>query len=350
MPGLSDVTSAIRAGNDCRGVRRRIRSPVIPVSPGAPIGRFSQCTTSRPARVDRARSPAPRGVVASPVIHLRATSTTTSAAEMPPRDVHRPRGSASASPDRGAARRAGHQGEAIVGNVAVRRRDRRRDVHRHGDRPLRWRLERGGRRRWRRRDGFVPCHPTTPARAGRAARPERRSVDPTRAPPRPAGRGRPVRAARRRRPPPARSGATGANGTTSTTAPAGPQTYLIHNLQGTGPTNLPAFSIAGGEWSIGWAYRCVLAPNGAAKFQVMAGNGQGGRRAGPGRLGNDEAVGGRAPEPPDRHGSGVRVGDYGRGGGGVTGAGRASSERVCAASSSTTRRAVPANAFASCSA
>ena len=64
---------------------------------------------------------------------------------------------------------------------------------------------------------------------------------------------------------------SGPSGATTTTAPAGPQTYLIHNLQGTGPTNLPAFSIAGGEWSIGWAYRCVLAPNGAAKFQVTAG-------------------------------------------------------------------------------
>jgi hypothetical protein len=73
------------------------------------------------------------------------------------------------------------------------------------------------------------------------------------------------------------SGASGAptttakSGATTTTAPAGPQTYLVHNLQGTGPTNLPAFSIAGGGWSIGWAYRCVLAPGGAAKFQIVGG-------------------------------------------------------------------------------
>lgn len=60
-------------------------------------------------------------------------------------------------------------------------------------------------------------------------------------------------------------------GAPTTTAPAGPQSYLIHNLQGTGPTNLPSFSVAGGAWSIGWAYRCVLAPGGAGKFQVMAG-------------------------------------------------------------------------------
>ena len=64
---------------------------------------------------------------------------------------------------------------------------------------------------------------------------------------------------------------TAKSGATTTTAPAGPQTYLIHNLQGTGPTNLPAFTIAGGGWSIGWAYRCVLAPGGAAKFQIVGG-------------------------------------------------------------------------------
>ena len=62
---------------------------------------------------------------------------------------------------------------------------------------------------------------------------------------------------------------TKSGASTTTTAPPGPQAYLIHNLQGTGPTNLPALKIAGGQWTIGWAYRCVLAPGGAAKFQIL---------------------------------------------------------------------------------
>lgn len=63
--------------------------------------------------------------------------------------------------------------------------------------------------------------------------------------------------------------APGTTAASATTAPtAGPSTVLAPNVNGTGPRALPPFS-AGPSWTIGWAFRCVLASNGTGTFQVV---------------------------------------------------------------------------------
>jgi hypothetical protein len=56
----------------------------------------------------------------------------------------------------------------------------------------------------------------------------------------------------------------------ATTVPAtGNPTVLIPPLRSKGPGSTPQFSVAGGEWKIGWAYDCQNAPGGTALFQVF---------------------------------------------------------------------------------
>jgi hypothetical protein len=62
---------------------------------------------------------------------------------------------------------------------------------------------------------------------------------------------------------------------TTTIAASGPETYLLRNQQGTGPQNLPVFTIAGGVWRIGWQYSCEFAPGGASRFQILIGSAAG---------------------------------------------------------------------------
>ena len=53
----------------------------------------------------------------------------------------------------------------------------------------------------------------------------------------------------------------GAGQTTSTTAPVtGPAQVLLGPYQSQGDWTSPSFTIGGGQWNIGWAYRCTPAP------------------------------------------------------------------------------------------
>lgn len=63
------------------------------------------------------------------------------------------------------------------------------------------------------------------------------------------------------------AGAAGA--TTSTTAPTGPATVLIPATELHGNWTSSAFTIAGGQWNIGWAYRCTPAPASGPAFEIF---------------------------------------------------------------------------------
>ena len=70
-------------------------------------------------------------------------------------------------------------------------------------------------------------------------------------------------------------GSAGATTTTTTgggapaTAAAGPNTVLVPATQQTGNWTSPAFTIAGGTWDIGWAFRCTPPPASGPSFQVF---------------------------------------------------------------------------------
>ncbi len=62
----------------------------------------------------------------------------------------------------------------------------------------------------------------------------------------------------------------GAGQTTSTTAPVtGPAQVLLGPYLSLGDWTSPSFTIGGGQWNIGWAYRCTPAPAAGPAFQIF---------------------------------------------------------------------------------
>ena len=57
--------------------------------------------------------------------------------------------------------------------------------------------------------------------------------------------------------------------TTTSSVPPGPATVLVGPTQRSGNWTSPAFTIAGGTWNIGWAFRCTPAPTAGPAFQVF---------------------------------------------------------------------------------
>ncbi len=65
------------------------------------------------------------------------------------------------------------------------------------------------------------------------------------------------------------AGVGSGSSSTTTTIAVGPATVLIPATQQTGPWTSPAFTIAAGQWNIGWAFQCVPVPSTPATFQVF---------------------------------------------------------------------------------
>lgn len=57
--------------------------------------------------------------------------------------------------------------------------------------------------------------------------------------------------------------------TTTSSVPPGPATVLVGPTQRSGNWTSPAFTIAGGTWNIGWAFRCTPAPTAGPAYQVF---------------------------------------------------------------------------------
>jgi hypothetical protein len=57
--------------------------------------------------------------------------------------------------------------------------------------------------------------------------------------------------------------------TTTTTAATGPVTVLLGPYQSRGDWTSPSFTIAGGQWNIGWAFQCTPAPTAGPSFEVF---------------------------------------------------------------------------------
>ena len=62
---------------------------------------------------------------------------------------------------------------------------------------------------------------------------------------------------------------TGAGGTTATTVAPGPPTVLIPATQMAGNWTSSTFTIAAGQWNIGWAFQCTPAPPTTPTFQIF---------------------------------------------------------------------------------
>ncbi len=62
----------------------------------------------------------------------------------------------------------------------------------------------------------------------------------------------------------------GADATTATTAPTGPAIVLVPRTQAQGNWTSPQFTVSGGTWNIGWAFRCTPAPSAGVAFAVFA--------------------------------------------------------------------------------
>jgi len=62
---------------------------------------------------------------------------------------------------------------------------------------------------------------------------------------------------------------TTAGASTSTTVAAGPATVLIPATQLSGNWTSPTFTIAAGQWNIGWAFQCTPAPAATPTFQIF---------------------------------------------------------------------------------
>jgi hypothetical protein len=61
-----------------------------------------------------------------------------------------------------------------------------------------------------------------------------------------------------------------ASGTTTTTTPVtGTAQILVPATQMSGNWTSPTFTVAGGTWNIGWAYRCTPAPTSGTAFAVL---------------------------------------------------------------------------------
>ena len=75
-------------------------------------------------------------------------------------------------------------------------------------------------------------------------------------------------------PEPGSTTTTSATDSTSTTTAAtvGPPTILVPATQQTGNWTSPAFTIAGGQWDIGWAFQCSPTPTSAPGLQIFAVN------------------------------------------------------------------------------
>jgi hypothetical protein len=59
---------------------------------------------------------------------------------------------------------------------------------------------------------------------------------------------------------------------TTTAATVGPPTILVPATQQTGNWTSPAFTIAGGQWDIGWAFQCSPTPTSAPGLEIFAVN------------------------------------------------------------------------------
>ena len=64
--------------------------------------------------------------------------------------------------------------------------------------------------------------------------------------------------------------ATSSSGATSTTAPAtGTVSVLVGPYQSKGNWTSPSFTIAGGQWNIGWAFQCSPAPTSGTSLEIF---------------------------------------------------------------------------------